>query len=40
MNVHKNARLTPRNRADLVRRIGEGQSGAEVAVPMNRTSNG
>jgi transposase InsO family protein len=31
MNVHKNARLTPRSRADLVRRIGEGQSGAEVA---------
>jgi transposase InsO family protein len=31
MNVHKNARLTPRSRADLVRRIGEGQSGTEVA---------
>ena len=31
MNVHKNARLTPRSRADLGRRIGEGQSGAKVA---------
>jgi transposase InsO family protein len=31
MNVHKNARLTPRSRADLVRRIAEGRSKAEVA---------
>ena len=31
MNIHKNARLTPKSRAELVRRIGEGQDEATVA---------
>jgi transposase InsO family protein len=31
MNMHKNARLTPKSRAELVRRIAGGQSKAEVA---------
>jgi transposase InsO family protein len=32
MNVHKNARLTPKSRAELVRRIAGGRSKAEVAA--------
>ena len=31
MDIHKNARLTPKGRAELVRRISDGQSKAEVA---------
>lgn len=31
MNIHKNARLTPKSRAELVRRIAEGRSKVEVA---------
>jgi len=32
MNIHKNARLTPKSRAELVRRLAVGQSKAEVAA--------
>ena len=32
MNIHKNARLTPKSRAQLVRRLAVGQSKAEVAA--------
>lgn len=31
MNIHKNARLTPKSRAELVRRIASGQSKSQVA---------
>jgi hypothetical protein len=34
MNIHKNARLTPKSRAELVRRLAVGQSKAEVAVDI------
>ena len=34
MNIHKNARLTRKSRAELVRRIAEGQSKAEVAAAL------
>jgi transposase InsO family protein len=38
MNVHKNARTTPRSRAELVRRVlSEGQSPAAVAVALGVT---
>lgn len=32
MNIHKNARLTPKSRAELVRRLAAGQSNAGVAA--------
>jgi acetylglutamate kinase len=32
MKVHRNARLTSKSRADLVRRVVEGQSKTEVAT--------
>ena len=32
MNIHKNARLTPKSRAEVVRRLAVGQSKAEVAA--------
>lgn len=32
MNIHKNARLTPKSRADLVRRVMEGQPRDQVAA--------
>jgi transposase len=32
MNIHKNARLTPKSRADLVRRVMEGQPRNQVAT--------
>jgi transposase InsO family protein len=32
MNIHKNARLTPKSRAELVRRLAAGQSNAAVAA--------
>jgi len=32
MNIHKNARLTPKSRAELVRRLAAGRSKAEVAA--------
>jgi hypothetical protein len=31
MNIHKNARLTPKSRAELVRRLAVGQSKVGVA---------
>jgi transposase InsO family protein len=37
MNVHKNARLTPRGRAELVRRVGAGQTPKAVATAFGVT---
>ena len=34
MNIHKNARLTPKSRAELARRMTDGQSAAEGTVNL------
>ena len=37
MNIHKNARLTPHSRAELVRRVLEGQAPMAVATAIGVT---
>jgi transposase InsO family protein len=37
MNIHKNARLTPKSRAELVRRMAAGQPARDAAVCFNVT---
>ena len=38
MNVHNNARLTPKGREDMVRRRGSWVSKAKAAIPMRARS--